>query len=42
MMTPASLEKQGIKDFQLYYALNTIKRLAAPTYLASAGPKKSR
>ena len=42
MMTPASLEKQGIKDFQLYYALNTIKRLAAPTYIASAGPKKSR
>ena len=42
MMTPASLEKQGIKDFQLYYALNTIKRLAGPTYIASAGPKKSR
>jgi carboxyl-terminal processing protease len=42
MMTPASLEKQGIKDFQLYYALNTIKRLATPTYIASAGPKKSR
>lgn len=42
MMTSASLEKQGIKDFQLYYALNTIKRLAAPTYIASASPKKSR
>ena len=40
MMTPASLEKQGIKDFQLYYALNTIKRLAAPTYIASATPAK--
>ncbi|HKS19803.1 MAG TPA: S41 family peptidase, partial [Bradyrhizobium sp.] len=43
MMTPAALEKQGIKDFQLYYALNTIKRLAAPTYVASAATaKKSR
>ena len=43
MMTPASLEKQGIKDFQLWYALNTVKRLSAPTYIASAGPgKKSR
>src|SRR3954452_17887694 len=36
MMTPAALEKQGIKDFQLYYALKTIKRLAAPAYIASA------
>jgi carboxyl-terminal processing protease len=43
MMTPASLEKQGIKDFQLWYALNTVKRLSAPTYIASAGPgKKAR
>jgi carboxyl-terminal processing protease len=43
MMTPASLEKQGIKDFQLYYAINTIKRLAAPTYIAAAAePKKLR
>jgi carboxyl-terminal processing protease len=43
MMTPAALEKQGIKDFQLYYAINTIKRLAAPTYVASAATaKKSR
>jgi len=43
MMTSAALEKQGIKDFQLYYAINTIKRLAAPTYIASAAPsKKSR
>src|SRR3954452_2878704 len=41
MMTPAALEKQGIKDFQLYYALNTIKRLAASsTYIASAAPTK--
>ena len=43
MMTPASLEKQGIKDFQLYYALNTLKRLAGSTTIASAAPlKKSR
>lgn len=42
MMTPASLEKQGIKDFQLYYALNTLKRLAAPAAatIASASPQK--
>jgi carboxyl-terminal processing protease len=40
MMTPASLEKQGIKDFQLYYAINTIKRISAPTYIASAAPPK--
>ncbi|MEO7564634.1 MAG: S41 family peptidase [Sphingomicrobium sp.] len=26
----AELEKKGIKDFQLYYALNTLKRLAGP------------
>jgi carboxyl-terminal processing protease len=40
MMTAASLEKQGIKDFQLYYALNTIKRLAKPVSIASAEPIK--
>ncbi|MFL6758535.1 S41 family peptidase [Sphingomonas sp.] len=40
---PEELEKKGIKDFQLYYALNTIKRLAAPVSIASATPaKKSR
>src|SRR6476661_8488125 len=40
---PEELEKKGIKDFQLYYALNTLKRLAAPTTIASAAPaKKSR
>ena len=40
---PEELEKKGIKDFQLYYALNTIKRLAAPAYIASAAPvKKTR
>jgi carboxyl-terminal processing protease len=37
------LEKKGIKDFQLYYALNTLKRLAGPAALASSGTaKKSR
>jgi carboxyl-terminal processing protease len=40
------LKKQGIKDFQLYYALNTLKRLAAPgpANIASGGSasKKSR
>src|SRR5437763_5192227 len=34
------LEKKGIKDFQLYYALNTIKRLSAPVSLASAAPAR--
>jgi carboxyl-terminal processing protease len=43
LMTPASLEKQGIKDFQLYYALNTIKRLSSTATIASAAtPKKLR
>jgi carboxyl-terminal processing protease len=40
------LKKEGIKDFQLYYAINTLKRLATPkteTIAASGGaPKKSR
>ena len=40
---PAELEKKGIKDFQLYYAINTLKRLASPASIALAGPsKKSR
>ena len=40
---PEELEKRGIKDFQLYYALNTLKRLAAPQSIASAAPgKKAR
>ncbi|HET6224403.1 MAG TPA: S41 family peptidase, partial [Dongiaceae bacterium] len=39
----AELEKKGIKDFQLYYALNTLKRLAGPMSTASAAsPKKLR
>jgi carboxyl-terminal processing protease len=37
------LEKNGIKDFQLYYALNTLKRLApAATPAAGGASKKSR
>jgi carboxyl-terminal processing protease len=37
------LEKKGIKDFQLYYALNTLKRLApAPAPAAGGASKKSR
>jgi carboxyl-terminal processing protease len=42
---PEDLKKQGIKDFQLYYALNTLKRLgAAPTSVAAGNgaPAKSR
>src|SRR5437763_1740492 len=40
---PDELEKKGIKDFQLYYALNTLKRLTSPAAIASAAPsKKSR
>jgi carboxyl-terminal processing protease len=34
------LEKKGIKDFQLYYALNTLKRLAGPVSAASTSPQK--
>jgi carboxyl-terminal processing protease len=42
-LTPAALEKQGVKDFQLDYAIKTLKRLASTAYIASAaGSKKSR
>ena len=42
-MTAASLEKQGVKDFQLDYAIKTLKRLAGPMSIASAdGSKKLR
>jgi carboxyl-terminal processing protease len=34
--TAADLEKQGIKDFQLDYALKTIARLGAPPRMAAA------
>jgi carboxyl-terminal processing protease len=37
------LKKQGIKDFQLRYALDTLKRLAAPAAVAGgSASKKSR
>jgi len=44
IQTAAQLQKQGIKDFQLDYALKTLKRLAPrPATLASAGGQpKSR
>jgi carboxyl-terminal processing protease len=42
-MTAAQLEKAGVKDFQLDYAIKTLKRLASPASIASAAPqKKSR
>ena len=34
---PDELKKEGIKDFQLYYALNTLKRLGSPATTAVAG-----
>ena len=37
---PDALEKRGIKDFQLYYAMNTLKRIAAPVNVAMAAPAK--
>ena len=37
---PEELEKRGIKDYQLYYAINTLKRLAAPAAIASAATSK--
>jgi len=41
--TAAQLQKQGIKDFQLDYALKTLKRLTGPVTTASADlPKKTR
>jgi carboxyl-terminal processing protease len=43
-MKAADLEKKGIKDFQLYYAINTLKRLSGPKPAAPqiAQNKKSR
>ena len=35
--TAEELEKKGIKDFQLHYALNTLKRLGSPAAVASSG-----
>ncbi|MEO6225632.1 MAG: S41 family peptidase [Sphingomicrobium sp.] len=37
---PEELKKKGIKDFQLYYALNTLKRLAGTNNVASASTAK--
>jgi len=34
--TPDELKKQGITDFQLYYALKTVARLGGPTQIAAA------
>src|SRR5436309_6264619 len=39
-LTSAQLVKQGVKDFQLDYALNTLKRLTSPTAIASASSSK--
>lgn len=44
-LTKAELEKRGVKDFQLYYALQTLKRLGTATTqrVASGGaPVRSR
>jgi carboxyl-terminal processing protease len=41
-MTAADLEKQGVKDFQLDYAIKTLKRLGGPVSIASAAGTKSR
>ena len=42
-MTAEELKKKGIEDFQLQYALNTLKRLAKPAAVASSGGQsKSR
>ena len=34
-----SLEKRGVEDFQLQYALNTLARLGGPAQLAAVAPK---
>ena len=34
--TPEALKKQGIDDFQLYYALKTVARLGGPVQVAAA------
>ena len=34
--TPEALKKQGVEDFQLYYALKTIARLGGPAQVAAA------
>jgi carboxyl-terminal processing protease len=43
LLTSAQLEKQGVKDFQLDYAMKTLKRLVGTVTTASADlPKKGR
>jgi carboxyl-terminal processing protease len=37
--TAEQLKKQGIDDFQLHYALQTIGRLGPPVRMAAAAPK---
>ncbi|QDX27612.1 S41 family peptidase [Sphingomonas suaedae] len=39
--TAEELEKKGIKDFQLHYALQTIARTAAPARMAGGGAAKT-
>ena len=42
-MTAAELEKKGVKDFQLDYAVKTLKRLAGPVASPpQIAPKKAR
>ena len=40
--TAAELEKKGVKDFQLQYALDTLKRLSPATAAAGGASKTSR
>ena len=35
-MTPEALKKEGIDDFQLYYALKTVARLGGAAQIAAA------
>ncbi|WP_294171670.1 S41 family peptidase [uncultured Sphingomonas sp.] len=41
-MTAAELEKKGIKDFQLHYALQTLKRLGGGATRTAAAPAPKR
>ena len=40
--TAEELKKKGVEDFQLEYAMNTLKRLAKPKVVAGGGKSKSR
>ena len=43
VLTAAELEKKGVEDFQLDYAIKTLKRLSNPAAIASVSPQpKSR